>query len=180
MRDEADNLKVAGGEFTKLLLQHQKRIYGLIVSLVPNGPDADDVMQDACAVMWQKFDTFEQGTNFGAWSMRIARYQVMSYYNRSRRAKARLSEQSIDLIADQLAQAQVDKGERVEALKICLGKLTEGNREMIELRYSASKTVEDISEDMGRSVHAVYKALNRTHVQLLRCVRMNLGSGALS
>ena len=170
-------MKEAGADFTRLLLQNQKRIYGLILSLVPNGPDADDIMQDACAVMWQKFDTFEPGSNFPAWALRIARYQVMTYYNRTRRAKARLSDESIDAIADCLAEARVDKAERVEVLNLCLSKLSEGNREMIRLRYNQDKTVDDISSETGRSIHAVYKALNRTHEQLLRCMRLNLNEG---
>ena len=65
-------IKDMGGRFTALLLQNQKRIYGLILSLVPNGPDADDIMQEACSVMWKKFETFEEGTNFAAWALRIA------------------------------------------------------------------------------------------------------------
>jgi RNA polymerase sigma-70 factor (ECF subfamily) len=180
MGDDNQDMKAAGSDFTRLLLQNQKRIYGLILSLVPNGPDADDIMQDACAVMWQKFDTFEPGTNFPAWALRIARYQVMTYYNRSRRARARLSDESLDAIADTLAEARIDKAERVEVLNLCLSKLSDGNREMIRQRYTQDKTVDAISEDTGRSIHAVYKALNRTHEALLRCMRTNLNAGLLS
>lgn len=180
MAHDRDDIKAAGADFTRLLLQNQKRIYGLILSLVPNGPDADDIMQDACAVMWQKFDTFEAGSNFAAWALRIARYQVMTYYNRRRRAKARLSDESLDAIIDHLAEARIDKNERVEVLNLCLSKLSDGNREIIRLRYKQEKAVDEISSDMNRSVHAVYKALNRTHEQLLRCMRTNLGTGALS
>ena len=46
-----ENIKQPDGEdFTRLLLQNQKRIWGLIFSLVPRGSDADDVMQETCAV----------------------------------------------------------------------------------------------------------------------------------
>ena len=73
---------VDGEAFTRLLLQNQKRIAGLIYSLVPQGADADDVMQETCAVLWRKFGEFGLGTDFGAWALRIARFQVMSYYRR--------------------------------------------------------------------------------------------------
>jgi hypothetical protein len=39
-----------GETFTRLLLQNQKRIAGLIYSLVPQGADADDVMQESLEV----------------------------------------------------------------------------------------------------------------------------------
>ena len=166
----ADN-KANGSEFTTLLLQNQKRIYGLILSLVPNGSDADDVMQDACAVMWRKFGEFEQGTNFAAWALRIARFQVMTYYNKSRRNKARLSDESIELIADKLAEVSIDKSARSEGLKECLKKLSDGNRAMIQLRYQKNLSVEQISSKMDRTVDALYKALNRSYSQLQRCMR---------
>lgn len=51
-------------EFTRLLVQNQKRIMGLILALVPNGPDADDILQETCAVLWRRFVEFEPGTNF--------------------------------------------------------------------------------------------------------------------
>ena len=63
--------QIDGEEFTRLLLENQKRIWGLVLSLVPRGSDADDVMQETCAVLWRKFDQFEAGTNFGAWALRI-------------------------------------------------------------------------------------------------------------
>ena len=165
-------IKDMGGRFTALLLQNQKRIYGLILSLVPNGPDADDIMQEACSIMWKKFESFEEGTNFSAWALRIARYQVMTYYNKTKRSRARLSDESLDLIADKMAEVDIDKAARSENLKACLQKLSEGNREMIQLRFQKNLSVEEVSSTMDRSIHAVYKALNRSYSQLQRCMRL--------
>ena len=55
-----------GEIFTRLFLRNQKRIAGLIFSLVPQGAEADDVMQETCAVMWRKFGEFAPGSDFGA------------------------------------------------------------------------------------------------------------------
>ena len=80
-----------GARFMRVYLEHQRRIFGLIRALVPSGADADDILQETSAVLWQKFDEFDPGTNFAAWSLRIARFQVMAYYTTRRRQKARLS-----------------------------------------------------------------------------------------
>ena len=85
---------IDGEAFTRLLLQNQRRIAGLIFSLVPRGADADDVMQETCAVLWRKFGEFQTGTDFGAWALRIARFQVMSYYAHQKRMQARLSDET--------------------------------------------------------------------------------------
>ncbi|WP_414660671.1 sigma-70 family RNA polymerase sigma factor [Horticoccus sp. 23ND18S-11] len=94
---------VDGEAFTRLLLQHQKRIAGLIFSLVPRGADADDAMQETCAVLWRKFGEFEPGTDFRAWALRIARFQMLNHYRRRQRAQARLSDETIEALASTCA-----------------------------------------------------------------------------
>ncbi|MEO6244064.1 MAG: sigma-70 family RNA polymerase sigma factor [Opitutaceae bacterium] len=163
-----------GELFTRLLLQNQRRIAGLIFSLVPRGADADDVMQETCAVMWRKFGEFQPGTDFGAWALRIARFQVMGYYNRQRRAQARLSDETIDAIADTLAEPRWDSSARAEALRSCVGQLKERESALVQHRYSTDESVEQIASQLGTTVDAVYKALSRLHVRLLACVNSKL------
>lgn len=163
-----------GEAFTRLLVQNQKRLWGLILSLVPNGPDAEDVMQETCAVMWRKFGEFERGTDFGAWGLRVARFQVMSYYNRQRRAQARLSEETVDAIAETLAQPHWEGSDRGEALGKCLAKLKPRELDLIQRRYRAEQRIEQIAAELGGTPHAIYKALARLQVRLLACVQATL------
>lgn len=168
----------AGEVFTRLLLKNQKRIAGLIFSLVPRGTDADDVMQETCAVMWRKFGEFQPGTDFGAWALRIARFQVMSYYARQKRAQARLSDELIETIADTLAEARWESSDRAEALRTCVGQLKERDFDLIQRRYHAGEDIDEIASRLGSTVHAVYKALARLHVRLFACVNSKLHSAA--
>jgi RNA polymerase sigma-70 factor (ECF subfamily) len=165
---------VDGETFTRLLLQNQKRIAGLIFSLVPRGADADDVMQETCAVMWRKFGEFQPGTDFGAWALRIARFQVMGYYNRQRRAQARLSDETIEALADTLAEARWVASDRAEALRTCVGQLKEREFDLVRRRYATEESVDAIAAHLGSTAHAVYKALARLHVRLLACVTSKL------
>ena len=169
---------VDGEVFTRLLLQNQKRLAGLIFSLVPRGTDADDVMQETCAVMWRKFGEFQPGTDFGAWALRIARFQVMSYYARQKRAQARLSDETIEAIADTLAEARWESSDRAEALRSCVGQLKEREFDLVQRRYHAGENVDEIAAHLGSTVHAVYKALARLHVRLHACVDSKLHSSS--
>ncbi len=162
------------GEFTRLLLQNHKRIMGLILALVPNGPDADDILQESSGVMWRRFGDFEPGTNFSAWALRIARLQVMSYYDREKRARARLSDETVDSLTDQLARPDWDSSARMEALRRCVGRLREREIELIRRRYYSEQSVPEIARDTGATVHAIYKSLNRVHLALLRCTRATM------
>lgn len=165
---------VDGEAFTRLLLQNQKRIAGLIYSLVPRGADADDVMQETCAILWRKFGEFEAGTNFGAWALRIARFQVMSHYRNRTRAQARLSDETIEALADTLAATHWESSDRVEALRTCLGQLREREFDLVRRRYDGGENIGEIANHLGSSVPAVYKALARLHVRLLACVNSKL------
>ena len=42
--------------FLRLFLQNERRLYAYILTLLPNRADADDVLQEASLVMWDKFD----------------------------------------------------------------------------------------------------------------------------
>src|SRR5687767_1752591 len=140
-----------GAEFLRLFLQNQRRIYGLILALVPNGPDADDIHQETSAVLWQKFDEFDPGTNFSAWALRIARYQVMAYYSTKRRQKARLSDETLDAVVERMAARPDREDARSTALDGCLVGLPEPDRELLTLRYQAGASIEEIARRSGKS-----------------------------
>lgn len=44
----------------------------------------------------------------------------------------------------------------------------------MHLRYEYDATTKSVAERVGRGIDAVYKALNRVHVQLLNCIRRTL------
>jgi RNA polymerase sigma-70 factor (ECF subfamily) len=165
-----------GEPFVRLYLQHQKRIQGLILALVPRGADADDVLQEASAVMWQKFGEFELGTNFAAWALRIARYQVMAYYSTRKRERARLSDESLDAVVESLAKRPEREEDRSLALEGCLAGLDRSDRDLLDLRYRGGASVGDLARRTGRTAFAVYKSLNRAHDRLLQCMRGRLGA----
>jgi RNA polymerase sigma-70 factor (ECF subfamily) len=166
-----------GAEFLRLFLQHQRRICGLILALVPNGSDADDILQETSAVLWQKFGEFEPGSNYAAWALRVARYQVMAYYTTRRRQKARLSDETLDAVVERMASRTEREDVRSAALDGCLADLPEEDRCLIELRYQGGATVVEVAKRTGRTVEAAYKALHRAHERLLQCMRGKLAPG---
>jgi len=96
-RDEAASLAA----FVKLITEHQGNLRAFIVSLMPGSPDVADVLQETNAVLWQKRDRFEPGTNFLAWAFRIARYEVLRQHDRQRRSgRVMFSDATIDVLAD--------------------------------------------------------------------------------
>ena len=50
-------------------MRHQNRIFAYILTLVPHGADAEDIMQETASVAWEKFGTFKEGTDFAGVNM---------------------------------------------------------------------------------------------------------------
>lgn len=165
-------------QFLQLFLAHERRIRGFILALVPNWSDADDLLQETSAVLWRQLDSFEPGTDFAAWALSVARYQVLNYRRRERTRAARFSDRTFEALLDLAARSSSSSDARRDALEGCLAKLGESERELIRLRYQSDATTQAVADQLGRPMKAVYKALNRIHDALLQCVRRSLGTGA--
>jgi len=160
--------------FLRLYQANERRIYGFILALVPKWSEADDLLQETTIVMWSKFDRFEPGTDFAAWAMRIARYQIMNYRKKKRNQRVQFSDEVLEAIDGRVSAATTQLDTRRDALQACLKKLPARDRELINLRYEYDATTKSVAERVGRGIDAVYKALNRIHVQLFYCIRRTL------
>jgi RNA polymerase sigma-70 factor (ECF subfamily) len=166
--------------FLQLFLAHERRIFGFLLALVPVWSDAEDLLQETSVVMWRKLDEFQPGTDFGAWALSVARYQVLSYRKKQRRERVLFSDETLELLADQMAELSQDADARRDALEHCLRRLNPRDRELIQLRYHPGASTQGVAEGIGRSIQAVYKSLNKIHGQLLLCIRRTLAAEGLS
>lgn len=175
--DPADARPSDTEQFMRLFLASQRRFYGLILSLVPNVSDADDLLQETSALMWQKFGQFTPGTDFAAWGLRFARNVVLNYHKRRRTAgRVTFSDDLLESLADEVAAVEPEIDRRHDALRGCLSKLPVRARALIEMRYEHDATCHSVAERLGKSVQSVYKALGRTHDALVQCVERALSA----
>lgn len=163
-----------GREFLQLYQAHERRIFGFILTLVPQWSEAEDLLQETTMTMWSKFHTFEPGTDFAAWALCIARYRVMNHRRKKRNQRVQFSDEILEALDERVRSATSELDTLREALGGCLRKLPQRDRDLIELRYEYGATTRSVAQRVGRSTDAVYKALNRIHVQLLYCIRRAL------
>ena len=168
--------KERSDQFFRLFMASQKRIYSYILMLVSNCNDADEIMQETSAVMWQKFDDFTLGTNFGAWAVKIARYEVLNYCKNKRRGHVLFDGEMLDLFAGPAENMTEDVDERLQALQTCLTKLNSRDRRLIQMHYEGGYTIKGVAESLDRSVQGMYKVMNRIHNSLLKCIRRRMVS----
>lgn len=162
--------------FLGLFLQNQRRLYAYILTLLPNRADADDVLQDASMVMWDKFDAGRPPTDFLAWGRRVAYHKVLDFYKKTHRAEARLSRVFLERVAGSAADRcdALRLDDRREALAACFEKLAPKDRDLLTRRFARGATTQAMSQELGRSVDAVYKALAKVRQNLLDCVQKSL------
>jgi RNA polymerase sigma-70 factor (ECF subfamily) len=163
-------------EFVAALTEIQLSLRLYVQSLMPGDAAAHDVMQQANATLWRKRDEFARGTNFRAWAFSVARYEVLS--NRKQQARdSRLvfGEELEQVLADDLIERPDDTERRHEALRGCLEKLRQQDRELLLHRYTATAgTLDDFAQRKGRSVGGLKVTLHRLRNALLGCIEKQL------
>src|SRR5262249_33440319 len=110
--DEARQSAKSKG-FLRLFLQNERRLYAYILTLLPPRADADDVLQEASLVMWDKFDAAQPPADFAAWGCRIAYFKVLDFCKKRQRSRVLLSQAMMERIAEtgieQAAALQLDE-----------------------------------------------------------------------
>jgi RNA polymerase sigma-70 factor, ECF subfamily len=156
--------------FMTHLLRHQDRLYHYIRSLEPRHQDADDVLQEAYLVLWEKFDEYHEDTNFYAWACKIAYFKILQRRSQTERGPSLFAPELLQQLSDE-AVLQADGLEtQRKFLDGCLDKLPPSDLELITYRYAQSWTREKIAKLLGRSINSVSKALSRIRRDLWECI----------
>ena len=161
-------------QFVEHLTNHQRDLYVYIVTLLTRTQDADDVLQETNKVLWAKRADFREGTSFRAWACRVAHYQVLAHRKRQRRDHRRLSFALVEQLAEETSSPQQPSGHLITILKHCMGKLSDSNRKLVEMRYDMELLAPQIAEKTGRSATAVRQALFVIRRDLARCIKDTL------
>ena len=86
-----------------LLARHQRQLLGYIHTLVPRLQDAEDIFQETCEVICEKFDTFSPGTDFLAWACEISRWRVRAARTTFARSKITFSDEVVEQLSRTIA-----------------------------------------------------------------------------
>ena len=161
--------------FARLFAQHDRWLFAYLVSLLGSAAHAEEVFQEVCVVLWREYETFQLGTNFVKWVSVIAHNQVHRFRRQERRVGQQLSDATVSLLAEDAVE-RVDLLEsRRDALRNCLDKLPENDRQLVRHCYGDSRTTfKTVAQDLGRPVNTVYKALNRIRRALYQCIERTL------
>ena len=161
-------------EFGNLIRLHTGQILAYIDALLLNRNDAEDLFQETCLVLWQKFDDFVPDTNFLAWALRTADYKVMNFRTMQSRRFAFTADLRDALIVEVSNRSSEQEQANVTVLSGCMDGLSQSDQRLVKLCYAEGVPIRQLADAFGRSPKSVQNSLYRIRSWLLNCIRREL------
>ena len=161
-------------EFVGLLTASHEKLLGYLLSLLGRWHDAQDVLQRASLLMWQKFGSFQPGTDFVAWASTICFYEAKTFQRTASRSRLHFDDDLLALLSDERAADLKDNERRMEALETCMESLREDDRRLLRTSCAGHGDITALAERMGRAPRTLYNKLALLRRLLADCVMNRL------
>jgi RNA polymerase sigma-70 factor (ECF subfamily) len=166
-------LKGNKDRFRLIVREYGLLVRGYLAARVYHLEDAEDLAQDAFLVAFSKLSTYEIGTNFRAWLLTIAKFQLTNHWRKtSRRSNAmdRFRHDIAEAIQPELKKAsdELDQ-ERIGNLLGCIAKLPDRTRHLIRAGLDGVR-METLAEELNLKPNALYQLRHRAHQALRKCM----------
>lgn len=163
-------------EFLRALAGAYRHVYACALSIVGNRVDTDDVIQEVCVVLWQKYDEYEAGTNFTKWATTITFKTAKAFVRQRRRQRGYgLSDHVLAKVAKvRLAGSELFELRR-ERLRECLSRLGSREQRFLEDCYRPHRSLVDFARSSRTPIGTIYTRLKRLRHRLTECVHRMMG-----
>ncbi|MDG2215076.1 MAG: sigma-70 family RNA polymerase sigma factor [Verrucomicrobiota bacterium] len=160
-------------EFILELTQAQQRLFGYIYRRVANREQAQEVLQQTNLVLCRKANEFEPDTNFNAWAVAVAHYQILSHRANVTRERLVFSDEVFAVVDDRDEESLIrEKYKRI--LRFCYGKLSQVNQELMKLRYQEGLSFQQVADELNKKISAVKVQVHRIRLNLKKCAQEQL------
>ncbi len=182
--DDEAVARVLAGEtavFEVLMRRYNQRLYRVARSILHDGDEAEDVMQDAYVRAYEHLAEFAGAAKFSTWLTKIAVYEALRRAKRRTRTPA-LNETEMDLIMTNAASNTADPERQThdEEVRVVLERaiegLPEGYRSVFVLRVVEGLDVADTAASLEIGTEAVKTRLHRARAMLRKDLHRRAGS----
>jgi RNA polymerase sigma-70 factor, ECF subfamily len=160
--------------FVAALTAHHDRLFGYVLSLVGRRHDAEDVLQKASLVMWQKFATYTPGSDFLAWGTTICFYEARNFLRLAARSPHCFDDSLLAILAAERVEDLRRQPARFAALEDCLQELPSPDRTLLQAVYMEGEQIAAVAQSLGRAPQTIYNRLNTLRRLLAECVSRRL------
>jgi RNA polymerase sigma-70 factor (ECF subfamily) len=157
-------------EFVGLITASHDKLLGYLLSLLGRWHDAQDVLQRASLLMWQKYGSFESGTDFMAWASTICFYEAKTFQRTASRSPVHFDDDLLALLSEERVEDLMYQERRMEALENCFDKLREDDRRLLRASCAGHGDITALAGRMGRAPRTLYNKLAILRRLLADCV----------
>mgnify|MGYP001306827319 CR=1 FL=1 len=152
-----------------------RNVLACVLSVVGNRQDAEDVVQQACAVLWEKYDEFEEGTSFNKWAATVAFKTAKAFVrNKRRHTGFGLS----DRVLSKVIKVRVAGNElfelRRETLRECISRLSLSEQRFLLDCYRPRRSLVKFARSTKIPIGTIYTRLKRLRQRLTNCVHLRM------
>jgi len=144
--------------FGALYDRYVERIYAFAYRRTQDEAAAEDMTSVTFEKALRHIRSYRwQGVSFGAWLYRIARNEVVQHHRRRRFTLPLLQWH----VSETNVEASVQTSEQRDAVQAAFARLSEGDQEVLTLRFFEELSSAEVAEVLGCSVQNVYLRLHR-------------------
>lgn len=169
-------VKMMSDSFTSKCEQARRGVLSYAYACCGDLNLAEDIVQETMLIALQKQAHYFPDADFMGWLISIARNVWLRERDRRKidnRARKFIEQNATLFFEEQLYSEGEWQAER-SALRECLGKLPDCERNIIALHFSAGRKYDAIAQAMGRTLSWVKVRMFRARAALLECVRRTM------
>ncbi|MBA4186944.1 MAG: hypothetical protein C0467_02895 [Planctomycetaceae bacterium] len=168
------NMDDSAAQFVRLWTRFQPEVRRYVFMLVPRESDAEDVLQETSARLWEKYGDYDPQRPFVAWAIGFAYVEVQKWRQRQARERLVFSDELLAQLDATIAAESPLLEVRRRALDGCLNKLGEKERQLLLDRYAEHGAIKQEAARVRISVHKLYYAIEKLRSRLLACIDTTL------
>ncbi len=160
------------GAYSELVTRYQGNVRACLAVRLNGRHEVEDLAQEAFVTAFRKLDDFDAEKAFGPWIRSIA-FNLLRNYWRKHRAEPVGGAEELELLIDEevgLRYSEHHESDTLAALKLCIEKLTEPMRNLLNLRYHEGLSVGELRRRLKVQHSTLTMRLHRLREQLRLCI----------
>ncbi len=164
--------------FEILVRENAKMLIAYIRSVIRDASAADDIFQETMLTAWRRLDVYDKSRPFGPWLRAIASRVLLAHQRKAARGFALYDEATLEYLAGRFETLHQQPGDtfdqKLQGLRDCLASLPGHYKTAIELRYREDLKGHHLAQQLGISLEALKKRLQRGRAMLQDCLVQKL------
>ena len=171
-----DEFRSRSREVARQWAKYHGNLSAFVYSLVVNFSEAEELLQETAAEIFEHIDRYDSSRPFLPWAMGIARNVVLNHRRKMARDRHIFDSEALERLTHAF-ENMADRHDAVrERFATCYHRLSARSREACRLRYEFDQTPEEIAVHLGATVSAICSLLFRSREQLRLCIEEGMRS----